>query len=63
MTYRRTRTLAEVTQDLDAIKDLLDVVAAKQTDITQRQADITRRLEYVEDAVEELSKPPKKGKS
>lgn len=45
MTYKSTKTLAEVTQELDAIRELLDVVA-------ERQADITRRLEYVEDAVE-----------
>lgn len=53
MTYKPIKTLTEITQDLDSLRELLDDVAAKQREIAER-------VEFIEDAVEALSKKDKK---
>lgn len=55
MTYKCTKTLSEITQELDKLDERLADVAA-------RQLNILERLEYVEDALEALtaSDKPKK---
>lgn len=57
MTYKRPKTLGEVTQELDEISERFGGVADKQLNLIER-------LEYLEDAVEELlaAVKPKKDK-